>query len=631
MLWVHRQRLPVKNKESFLQKIRNSMLFKKNGKVIPLPPPQGSGPSAMAEWFKRATNWTRRNGGGTAPPPPRGSGPSAMAMRNGGGTAPPPPPPVAPAATPPVAPTGKGVFTRLFGKNKSTYDILSEIAGGGNTNSNKVYKMKQVLRTAKNSKNTLNRLLTNGKINVAQHQELMAEVTTSGPGGSRSVANVARRGLTAISGAFKSTNTLESRIRNALNKSNGQNKTEAIKSILTLNKSTLQNKKNTVLRIHASGNGKMTNTQKNALIKHLNSGAPAPAPAAQSSVKTPIFGGLGGGATNSELNSILKRTNVTNSTKSSLVLDYARRNPERIRRIIDSVSRSTTIGKYDKEYLIEDLLRLQRKEEERRRYRRNKNNNGNRYANSPMSRVSGPFFKNKRNQNVKFNTRIPVTNRGPGTNMGFGNGAQPPPPPSRNNFGGGAPPPRNNAGLGGGGNLFGNGGAPNARLGNGGAPPSRNNFGLGGGTNMGLVKLNNTRTQGLNFGALPSAPATAAATTRRRARPVRMKLLRQTVDNVKKTKLVKQIKKLGKKEGLGLISGRKSKLVKYIVKEIRPPYKKKKSKKSVQAPSPVKENRQLLFKNTLVAGNYGTTNQGLRTGNVPSNQRNNRPQQTFVP
>jgi hypothetical protein len=110
-----------------------------------------------------------------------------------------------------------------------------------------------------------------------------------------------------------------------------------------------------------------------------------------------------------------------------------------------------------------------------------------------------------------------------------------------------------------------------------------------------------------------------------------MKLLRQTVDNVKKTKLVKQIKKLGKKEGLGLISGRKSKLVKYIVKEIRPPYKKKKSKKSVQAPSPVKENRQLLFKNTLVAGNYGTTNQGLRTGNVPSNQRNNRPQQTFVP
>jgi hypothetical protein len=119
--------------------------------------------------------------------------------------------------------------------------------------------------------------------------------------------------------------------------------------------------------------------------------------------------------------------------------------------------------------------------------------------------------------------------------------------------------------------------------------------------------------------------------TKRRARPVRMKLLRKTVDNVKKTKLVKQVKKLGKPEGLKLISGTKSKLVKYIVKQIRPPY--KKPKKRVQAPSPIKENKQLLFKNTLVAGNYGATNQGLRPGNVPGNQRNtggNKPQ-AFVP
>jgi hypothetical protein len=115
-----------------------------------------------------------------------------------------------------------------------------------------------------------------------------------------------------------------------------------------------------------------------------------------------------------------------------------------------------------------------------------------------------------------------------------------------------------------------------------------------------------------------------------------MKLLRQTVDNVKKTKLVKQLKKLGKPEGLKLITGRKNKLVKYIVKQIRPPYKKpKKSAQglSTKAASPIKENKQLLFKNTFVAGNYGTTNQGIRPRNVQDNQRNilgNKPK-TVIP
>jgi hypothetical protein len=644
------------NKKSALNRFRNMTGGVVAARRFNGGPPKPS--SGLLNRFRKVTRGViaaRRFNGGSTPPlvPPLPPRPSAVGgvIAATSGTA---PPQVA-------APTKPGLFTRLFGKSKSTYDILSEIAGGGTNNRNaKIYKMKQVLRTAKNRKSTLNRLLTNGKINASQHKNLMNEITSSvpapvapapvAPAPGRSLMNRLGNLSKGVASKILSSNTLEKQIRNVLNSTNGQNKTEVIKSILNRNRSNTNTKRNTIQKIHGSGNGKMTNTQKKALINHLNSGAPpaptqVPAPVAQSSVKTTIFGGSN---SNSELNGILKRTNITNSSKSSLILDYARRNPERIKRMIDSVSRSTNMGKYDKEYLIEDLLRLQRKAENSRRRRGRRNNNRNnyynereRYANSPYyNRNRGSIFGSNRGRNVRFNTRIPITNRG-GNNRGRGLGN------NRGNFGGlggGNSRGGNFGGLGGGGGVNGGGlgggnlGGQTTNLGGLGNNRGGGNLGgqttnLGFGNNQGgLVKLNNSTTRGLNMNLFAPQNTSTTTTIKRRARPVRMKLLRQTVDNVKKTKLVKQIKKLGKKEGLGLINGKKNKLVKYIVKQIRPPYKKKKSKKSVQAP-PVKENRQLLFKNTLVAGNYGATNQGLRPGNVPGNQRNvagNRPK-TFVP
>jgi hypothetical protein len=102
---------------------------------------------------------------------------------------------------------------------------------------------------------------------------------------------------------------------------------------------------------------------------------------------------------------------------------------------------------------------------------------------------------------------------------------------------------------------------------------------------------------------------------KKRGRTVKMKLLRETVDNVKKNKLIKQVKKLGKVDGFKVITQRKNDIVKYIVKQIRPPYKKKKSKKSGQEP-PFKENTQIIFKNTVVSNRYGTRNQNVRERNA---------------
>jgi hypothetical protein len=99
-----------------------------------------------------------------------------------------------------------------------------------------------------------------------------------------------------------------------------------------------------------------------------------------------------------------------------------------------------------------------------------------------------------------------------------------------------------------------------------------------------------------------------------KTRPVKMKLLRQTVENVKKNKLIRQIKKLDKLDGFKVITQRKNDIVKYIIKQIRPPY--KKPKKRAQGQAQLKENNQLLFKNTVIAGNYGARNENIRKRNA---------------
>ena len=95
-----------------------------------------------------------------------------------------------------------------------------------------------------------------------------------------------------------------------------------------------------------------------------------------------------------------------------------------------------------------------------------------------------------------------------------------------------------------------------------------------------------------------------------------MKLLRGVVSDVNKKKLIRQVKKLGKKDAK---KEKKDELVKFIVRRIRPLAPKKK-KKSVQ--EPIKENQGLIFKNTLQVNGAGTGNQGIRPANVRNTTRN---------
>ena len=103
---------------------------------------------------------------------------------------------------------------------------------------------------------------------------------------------------------------------------------------------------------------------------------------------------------------------------------------------------------------------------------------------------------------------------------------------------------------------------------------------------------------------------------KKKCRPVKMKLLKGVVSEVNKKKLIKQVKKLGKPDAK---KQKKEELVKFIIRRIRPPAPKKK-KKRVQAPSPVKENQGILFKNTLKVNGAG--NQGIRPANVRNTTRN---------
>ncbi len=407
----------------------------------------------------------------------------------------------------------------------------------------------------------------------------------------------------------------------------------------------------------------------------------------------------------------LSRNTTGNDAKVESIIQILKDNPSIIRKAHGLIIGSS-LGRNSKDELIShisDLLEEERyKARARSKLLTSRNRNRGRYGIFGRGGGrGGELYNNYNNNNYNFSRRM---SSGIGGGVGGGGGSnvafrktipvQPYKPSaasvirSSSGFNGGNRGNRGNgfAGLGGNrgnGNGFGGGNGLGGGLGGGNINRNRgllNNSlggnrgnglgdGLGGGNGLGggLGGGNGNRGNGLggnrgnlfgpnqkvNFVNTINYTSSAANANqqkqKKRSRPVRMKLLKETVDNVKKNKLVKQVKKLGKSDGLKVITQKKKNIVKYIVKQIRPPA--KKTKKRAQrpppqppiniipltpapapAPAPVKANQQLIFKNTIVGGNgtfqrngtqlqrnNGTRNQNVRQPNAQNTgvRRNN--------
>ena len=327
---------------------------------------------------------------------------------------------------------------------------------------------------------------------------------------------------------------------------------------------------------------------RNSLIHHVASSTPRQPPSASARPSR----------SSNSLVSVLERSNINNDQKVILLNSALRSNSRSIREQMNIVSKSSLSGRAKTEILSrlaeknenernreQERKEANREREQERRERRREIENERREYNRERREPSyyrGGIYNNTNRNNTNYRFKIaPPTQRSyaaPVRNnyqpMNFGNNA------NRNTF------PKNN---------------------------------MNRGLNRNTLPKNN-----MNRGFNRNTTSTLVHVKKARSRPVRMKLLKETVDNVKKKKLIKQIKKLGKKDTDKIIKQSKSKLVKYIVKEIRPAV--KKTKKSVQRlPVNLKEDQHVLFKNTFVSNNgrarNGTGNQGLYTGNAQNTRR----------
>ncbi len=270
-------------------------------------------------------------------------------------------------------------------------------------------------------------------------------------------------------------------------------------------------------------------------------------------------------------------------------------------------------------------------------------------------RLTRPRYNITRGLRVNAGRR---NNGGLGGLSGFGSGNN-----GRNRGG-------NNGGLGG---LSGfgsgnNGGSRGGNMGSSTATMANNR----GGNNTGRIgaPMMNTTTmnrvlQNSNFKQFSNASANAnkkTTTTTKRRRIVRAKVLKDVVTEIRKKKLISQIKKLETPEDEieKVTQKSKKKMIKYLIKRIRPYVKKRVT--SAPAPSPrknnananrlsprvnvppptnttrtnvnvnrnlslqpvLKENRPLVFKNVLLdtGARNGTRNQGLRPANAGNTRRN---------
>jgi len=487
------------------------------------------------------------------------------------------------------------------------------------------------------------------------------------------MTNAGRRVMSKLFGSGNK--NIPTKIEEILKTNNMSNsdKTSAIKILLDMNnKRSLSTK-----QFHILGLTTMNKKMKNDILAHLNKLPPPAAAAAPPSssgngngkpqqtapvVATTMPVGPTATATGTTIKGInskdplkkiagilaLSRNTTGNDAKVESIIQILKDNPSIIRKAHGLIIGSS-LGRNSKDELIShisDLLEEERyKARARSKLLTSRNRNRGRYGNLGRGRGGGLY--NNYNNNYNFSRRT-IPGAGGGVGGGGSNVAfrktipvQPYKPSAAsvirssgfnggNGLGGGGLGVNGNRGNGlGGGGLGGNGLGGNGNRGNG-----LGGGGLGGNGTRNLLGPN----QKVNFVNTINYTSSAANANqqkqKKRSRPVRMKLLKETVDNVKKNKLVKQVKKLGKSDGLKVITQKKKNIVKYIVKQIRPPA--KKTKKRAQrpppppppqppinilpltpAPYPVKANQQLIFKNTIVGGN-GTRNQrnGTRNQNV---------------
>ena len=324
--------------------------------------------------------------------------------------------------------------------------------------------------------------------------------------------------------------------------------------------------------------------------------------------------------------SVLNRKNLNNDQKAILLTTALRSNSRSIKQKMNMISKSNLSSNVKTDLL--SMLSNQNENQREREIERKELNRERQLERKELNRErayemrerqmrlrggSSPYYNNNRNRNTNY--RFPISRTSPSMS------------PSRTyepslNFGGGGN--RNmvtgnntNTGIGGNRNMVignnrntGIGGNRNMVIGN------NRNMGIGRNRNRNMVIGNNKM---MIFNNLVS-------TKKAKSRPVRMKLLKETVDNVKKKKLIKQIRKLGKKDFEKIIKQSKSNIVKYIVKEIRPQA--KKTKKRAQSPQrQVKENQHVTFKNTFVSNEpfrrNGNGNQRIRPANATNKKQYN--------
>ena len=409
-----------------------------------------------------------------------------------------------------------------------------------------------------------------------------------------------------------------------------QAKVEYIKVLLGTNKQRNLSAK----KLHILGLTTMTQNMKNDIIRYLNQkpsnnksgGGGAPTTTSGGGVPPMAVPKVVTTSINAKdplrkIAGILASTNgtLTNSSKVETILQILKDNPTIIRKARDIVI-SSSLGRNSKDELISYISDLLDDERNKANYRRKvigRNGlfgGGSRRGNYRFNRRRGGYYNNNNNNNnYRFNRR-----RGGGFNLGVGDGRNvafrktipfKPQGPAASNV-------LRSSNFNRGGNM-GNGNG-NGNMGNGLRRNNGNVFGGNMGNGNGLRRNNNGQINFRNtFNILPQQQ-NQNQNVKKRSRPVRMKLLKETVDNVKKKKLIKQIKKIGKVDGLKVITQKKKNIVKYIVKQIRPSAKKPKKKQVVKA------NQQLIFKNTLtrspnVNGIFqrnGTRNTNVRQGNA---------------
>jgi len=379
-------------------------------------------------------------------------------------------------------------------------------------------------------------------------------------------------------GPFGLTSRIQSVLRTNMST---DEKIKAIKLLLRGNKRrSAQNKLKLVTEVLNSNFSKNANVRA-AIVNYLSSGNGNAVPAA-TTIAAPVTrtGFFTGRKTRFE--EILASQNRNSRSKAQELSFLLRSDPTNLNKKARLIGNAKNLAPNNRDDLFDLITTLKEEQiENRRKTSRSRMSLSNLLSGSSTSTGNGQ---------IGFQKQIPYTGNGGPV---FGGARNTRRVEYSSGFG------RNNGGLGGNGLPRNNGGLP------------RNNVGLP--RNNGGLPRNN--------GGLPrnyGGPANffEPGTPKKRCRSVKMKLLKGVVSDVKKNKLVTQVRKLGKKDAK---KQKKDELVKFIIRRIRPPVPKKK-KKRVQAP--IKENQPLIFKNNLQVNGLGAGNQGVRPPNVRNTTRN---------